>query len=229
MYKEDYVEGEDQAYGEEEAIDQSAQDQDFNLKQLEEFISTKRPKDPFLELKPLTEKVVINPSAKYQGSSQHEIFQQRLLQQDIMNRIELNKFLKLPLRYQETVDPDFADNGFVKTAWLPYQQKVEYDAVADSSEVGDGSEESPNEDDLCAQEQPYETPTSIAYQPWLKQIPIVELARRSDIVITSTLSQNLIAKDKRLINEKCFALMKKSELREYIDELNAFKAMAKEI
>jgi len=43
----------------------------------------------------------------------------------------------------------------------------------------------------------------------LKQIPIVELARRSDIVITSTLSQNLISKDKRLINDKFFALMNK--------------------
>jgi hypothetical protein len=69
----------------------------------------------------------------------------------------------------------------------------------------------------------------IAYRPWLKQIPIVELARRSDIVITSTLSQNLISKDKRLINDKCFALMKRSELREYIDELNAFRALEKEI
>jgi hypothetical protein len=125
------------------------------------------------------------------------------------------------------VDPDFADTGFVKTHWLPYQQKVEYDAIADSSDAG--ASQSPNDDDLCAEEQPYETATSIAYQPWLKQIPIVELARRSDIVITSTLSQNLIAKDKRLINEKCFALMSKSELREYVDELNAFRAMAKEV
>lgn len=62
MYKEDYVDGEDPVDGEDGPIDQG-QDQDFNLKQLEEFISTKRPKDPFLELKPLTEKVVINPSA----------------------------------------------------------------------------------------------------------------------------------------------------------------------
>lgn len=58
----------------------------------------------------------------------------------------------------------------------------------------------------------------------LKQIPIVELARRSDIVITSTLSQNLIAKDKRLINTKCFALMDKPQLREYLNEHAAFKA-----
>ena len=39
----------------------------------------------------------------------------------------------------------------------------------------------------------------------------------------------MISKDKRLINKKCFALMKRMELREYIDELNAFKAMEKEI
>jgi len=50
-------------------------EQEYNLKQLEEFISTKRPKDPFLELKPLTEKVVINADVKYQGSSTNEIFQ----------------------------------------------------------------------------------------------------------------------------------------------------------
>jgi hypothetical protein len=97
MYKEDYVEGEhDLVYGDEEHIEQAGNDQEFNLKQLEEFISTKRPKDPFLELKPLTEKVVINPSSKYQGSSQNELFQQRLIRQDIMAKIELNKFLKLP-------------------------------------------------------------------------------------------------------------------------------------
>ena len=204
-------------------------EQEYNLKQLEEFNSTKRPKDPFLELKPLTEKVVINAEVKYQGSSTNEIFQQRILQNDLRSKIEINKFLKLPPEYQEGADPDIPEPGFVKTVWLPYQQKVEYDALPDSSDVGDESNATPNEDVLCAQEQPYETATMIAYRPWLKQIPIVELARRSDIVITSTLSQNLISKDKRLINEKCFALMKRSELKEYIDELNAFRAMEKEI
>ena len=40
-----------------------------DIRQLEEFISTKRPKDPFKELDPLIEKVDINPEAKYQGTS----------------------------------------------------------------------------------------------------------------------------------------------------------------
>lgn len=102
------------------------------------------------------------------------------------------------------------------------------EAILDSSEC-EQSDRSLNDDDKCAQEQPYETPTKIGYGMMLKQIPIVELARRSDIVITSTLSQNLISKDKRLINDKFFALMNKKQLKEYIDELNAFKAMEKEI
>jgi hypothetical protein len=40
-----------------------------DIRQLEEFISTKRPKDPFKELDPLIEKVAITPEAKYQGTS----------------------------------------------------------------------------------------------------------------------------------------------------------------
>ena len=36
-----------------------------DIRQLEEFISTKRPKDPFKELDPLIEKVDINADAKY--------------------------------------------------------------------------------------------------------------------------------------------------------------------
>ena len=65
----------------------------------------------------------------------------------------------------------------------------------------DVSEESDNEDDLQAQKQPYETPTSIIYDKMLNHTQILELARRSDIMITSTLSFNLITKDKRKINQ----------------------------
>ena len=85
MYREDfYGENDLLPEPEDETLDKANQ-VEFNFKQLEEFISTKRPKDPFLELKPLTEKVVINPSVKYNGSSTNEIFQQRIIQSDLMN------------------------------------------------------------------------------------------------------------------------------------------------
>lgn len=73
MYREDYQGEPEQPEADDDIMDR-AHEQEYNLKQLEEFISTKRPKDPFLELKPLTEKVVINRAVKYQGQSTKEIF-----------------------------------------------------------------------------------------------------------------------------------------------------------
>lgn len=67
---------------------------------------------------------------------------------------------------QKQVDPDHADTEFVKTQWAPYQQKVEYRYHPDSSEIEDS--ESDNEDKRQAEEQPYETPGSIAYQKLLE-------------------------------------------------------------
>lgn len=46
-----------------------------DIRQLEEFISTKRPKDPFKDLDPLSSKVDITPSVRYQGTSQNDVLQ----------------------------------------------------------------------------------------------------------------------------------------------------------
>lgn len=139
-----------------------------------------------------------------------------------------NIYMRLPDHLTESVDPDFADTGFVRSVWLPYQQKIEYEAVCDSSELDKDESASTNEDEKCMQEQPYETPTSIHFGKNLKHIATNEMARRSDIVITSTISLNLICKDKRLIKEKYLGLMSRKEMVQYIDEKNAFKAMLKE-
>lgn len=68
---------------------------------------------------------------------------------------------------REEVDPDYLDDGFVKSRFLPYQQKVVYDVMLDSSELED--DESADEEELAFEEdQPYETPASIAYKESLK-------------------------------------------------------------
>jgi len=66
------------------------------------------------------------------------------------------------------------------------------------------------------------TPTSLGYRMMLKQIPIEELAKRSDIMITSTLSMSIYPKDKRVIESQKRALFTRTQLREYIDEKCAF-------
>lgn len=142
-----------------------------------------------------------------------------------------NKYLQRPGPNQEeevvVEEGEQEETNIIRHQYRPYQQKTCY-LVVDSSEGKADGDSSTDEDDLCAQEQPYETPASIAYKPLLNQVPINELARRSDIVITSTLSLNLIAKDKRLIKNKMRALMSAEEINEYIDASNAFTAMVKE-
>ena len=46
-----------------------------DIRQLEEFINTKRPKDPFKDLNPLISKVGITPVLEYRGSSMNDVFQ----------------------------------------------------------------------------------------------------------------------------------------------------------
>lgn len=83
MYKED--EGLDQGYLQDQysrtngtgGFDKMMKTKKEDIRQLEEFISTKKPKDPFKDMDPLTHKVDIKPEVAYQGTSQGEIFEKR--------------------------------------------------------------------------------------------------------------------------------------------------------
>lgn len=123
------------------------------------------------------------------------------------------------------LDPDYVQDDYVRTKFEPYQQKVFYEAYVDSDENDD---ESDDDDDLCTLEQPYETITRVGYKESLKHIPTEEVARRSDILVTSTISMSVYPVDRRLISCKYRALMDDDELRNYMDERNSFKALCKE-
>ena len=87
----------------------------------------------------------------------------------------------------------------------------------------DPDTDSSDEAVLYLKEQPFMTAASIRYRDHLKQVSIPELARRSDILITSTLSMSLFPKDKRMISQRFMqVLMSRDELTEYIDEKTAF-------
>ena len=169
-----------------------------DIRQLQEFVTTKRPKDQFKELDPLKQKVDISSGLAYQGTSQNDVFQNRIQVQEQNQALNDNKFLQLPHSLKEEIDPDFIDKRFSRTTFLPYQQKVFYEVKSDSSDI-DQESDSVNDDVLFAQEQPYVTPTSIGHKEMLKQVPVQELGRRSDVMLTSTLSLSIFPKDKRKI------------------------------
>ena len=62
-------------------------------------------------------------------------------------------------------------------------------------------EGSDDEDFLCSQEQPYQTVTNVNYEHLMTLAPIKDLAKRSDILITSTVSMSVFPIDKRLISK----------------------------
>lgn len=124
-----------------------------DIRQLEEFISTKKPKDPFKEMNALVEKVEIKKGVNYQGASVGEIFERRTEHKILQFHKDKNNYLQLPPEYRDDVDPDFDKENFVKQSNKAYQKKIEYEHYLDSSDLE--ATESDNEDDLAGQEQPY--------------------------------------------------------------------------
>ena len=117
----------------------------------------------------------------------------------------------------------------LRSNFKPYQQKTWYEAEPDSSEIEDSDQDSINEDILFSQEQPYETPTQVNYGQFLKQVMIPEYTKRSDIMITSTISMSIFPKDLRKMQQMYFANMNKRDIFDYIEQKNAFSAMVKEL
>ena len=77
IFKEDHEEKEDNFaenfIAKAEGVNTMAKTKKEDIRQLEEFISTKRPKDPFKDLDPLSSKVDITPGIRYQGTSQNDV------------------------------------------------------------------------------------------------------------------------------------------------------------
>ena len=62
----------------------------------------------------------------------------------------------------------------------------------------------------------------------MKSTGIYELARRSDIMVTSTLAMSLFPSDRRIIAQIDKSMMTPQQRNEFIDEKNAFNALCKE-
>ena len=110
--------------------------------------------------------------------------------------LKKNPYLKIPENTEEKL---MNYDGPIRTEFDPYQQKVWYQVEEDSSEISD-EQNSTDEDIIFAAEQPYMTPTNINFRPLTKQLDIPSLMKRSDILITSTLTMSIFPKDKRAIN-----------------------------
>ena len=138
-----------------------------DARQLEEYVSTKKPADPYRAMDPLTHKVEIQKDLAYAGTSQGDVLQQRQVEKEKTALHRMNHFVKLPADLRRPLVDEHEDKQCVKNVWAPHQQKFEYRVQLATTEE---EEESPNEDEIQAQEQPYFTATRINYLPQTKQV-----------------------------------------------------------
>ena len=106
------------------------------------------------------------------GTSQNDVLHSRIFNHDRQKILKNNLYLQFPPELQEKEDPDFKNNAPLRTEHEPFQQKVWYQAVADSSEADEELSSSTDEDVLFANEQPYKTASNIGFKHLLKQVPI---------------------------------------------------------
>lgn len=159
------------------------------------------------------------------SASQIDVFQQRAAEEN--NDLDINQFLK-PIKVEYVQDQRDGDQKKLNMPFVPYMQKYMYQCYPDSSGLGASDQSENDEDHKCSQQQPYETTCQINYAEFLKQVPLKELSRRSDIMITSTTSLSMFPKDNRLISRIFRAEMEYDEIQEFVDEKNTFKAMCKQ-
>lgn len=108
-------------------------------------------------------------------------------------------------------DDDFAKQ-FVRPGWKAYQLKSRYDIRHDEQVEF----ESDDEDALILALQPFDTVMGVGYGQLLTHLPTKFRSRRSDIIVSSTLSITLIPSDPEY-RVKDLALLKSEEIDKWCD------------
>jgi hypothetical protein len=65
-----------------------------DIRQLHEFVSTKRPRDPFKDLDPLNQKVSVSEGKSYLSTSTPEVFSLRMVECEKKLVLEENAYVK---------------------------------------------------------------------------------------------------------------------------------------
>jgi len=103
----------------------------------------------------------------------------------------------------------------------PYQSKAYYKIIVNDQEMSDSEED--DEEYMMGMAQPYDTVMNIGYNYYLTHLPTKFIFKRSDILVSSTLSITL--SPIQFGNEKKhLAEMDSEEVKEWVDRRHEYKA-----
>jgi len=186
------------------------------------FIKADGPKDPYSYIDKRTQKIEINQGVSYKSTSQDEVFELRNKILDAQAMSNINNYIKMGegLGVVE-FDADVMNKEYIQPYYDPYQLKTVYKVKQEEQVEFD----SDDEDALILALQPFDTVMSVGYGHLLTHIPTKFRARRSDIIVSSTLSITLTPSDG---DYKCkdHALLSKEELSAWCDKRSEFRAQS---
>ena len=187
----------------------------------EDFLKAMRPKDPYDFINKRTQKIEINPGQCYKSTSANEVFEPRIFTKRAKALTSVNHFIAKPVNPDDVESEEYGNDDFAMSKCEPWQSKAVY-KVEPGDPLDNDSDE--NEDDLQERAQPFETVMSIGYLHHLSHLNTRFLCRRSDILVSSTLSMTLtpIEQGKQ---KKNLVEMTLDQRKEWVDLRHEFNAI----
>ena len=186
-----------------------------------DYFKQNKPKNPLEFIDKKTQKVMLNPGVPYISTSQNEVFERRNKELRKKYMSQINPFIEIIEDKKEDMDAlsDDSEEKIIRIQCDPYQLKTKYE-VKDVEEFVISDDD---EDGLLLASQPYETVKAINFEDYLNDLPTKFVARRSDIIVSSTLSITLTPIDDGFV-PKNFAKIDTEATEEYVRLRNEYRA-----
>lgn len=155
---------------------------------------------------------MINPGVPYVSTSQNEIFERRILlnQKEYLNKI--NPFIAAPKDDIEAgIYEGAEEESYITTNFDAYQLKT----CSQHKAVEEVEFDSDDEDAIVLAQQPYETIMQTGFPDYLNHLSTKFIARRSDIIVSSTLSVTLTPQGEEFV-PAYFAIIDSAEIWDYV-------------
>ena len=166
-------------------------------------------------------KICSNPKVVYKSTSHGEVFEIRDKERERTGIKQVNRFIEVGNpsagSFESDDDVDFTD---IRPQCQPWQLKTTYKiAERQEVEIDDG-----DEDYLLFAAQPFETAMNIGHHDLLSHIDTKFFARRSDIIVSSTLSITLTPTMEDHLQEKQHATMTDAEAWAWVNRRQEFRS-----
>lgn len=185
------------------------------------FFSKDRPSNPLEFIDKRTQKVTINPGIPYVSSSQTDIFEIRNALNMKNNPNENNKFIAAPEEEHSGAYEGYQEEVYIRSAFEPYQLKTIYKV----KKVDEIEWDDEDEDLLILAQQPFETVMQIGFKDHLNHLNTKFIARRSDIIVSSTLSITMSPLEDGFTPVE-FANVTRRQIDEYVERRQEFRALS---